>query len=215
MRALRDAAAAFTLAVLLMVAGHAEADDRAAPQPVAAEKNAYEKAKGEALDAYIAGRLITAYGLSEHLSPFEIGVEVMDGRIVLTGAVETQVHADLALEIAYGIEQARAVESKITVDPQAPRNESAGRQNGFTSRFSDAGITARVKTRLFWNGSTSALSVTVDTERRAVTLSGTVDSSAESELAEQIALNTQGVERVTNRLHIAPRSDAQLRARRN
>lgn len=211
MRALRNAASAFALTLLLMLAGHADAGDREAQPTVAA----YEKAKGEALDAYIAGRLITAYGLSEHLSPFEIGVSVKDGKIVLTGAVETQVQHDLALEIAHGIEQAHAVDSKITVDPQAPRNESAARQEGFTSLFSDAGITARVKTRLLLNASTSSFAVNVYTDGRAVTLSGTVDSSAESALAEQIALNTQGVERVENRLQIAPKSDAQLRARRN
>lgn len=215
MRALRNAAAAFALTFLLMIAGHADASGQDTPRPASVDHSAYEKAKGDALDAYIAGRLITAYRLSEHLSPFEIGVAVKDGRIVLTGAVETQVQYDLALEIALGIEQARAVDSQITVDPNAPRNESAPQQEGFTRSFSDAGITARVKTRLLWNGSTNGLAVNVYTDGREVTLSGTVDSSAESALAEQIALNTQGVERVENRLHVAPKSDAQLRARRN
>jgi len=35
-----------------------------------------------------------------------------------------------------------------------------------------------------------------------VTLSGTVDSEAESELAEQIAANDDGSRKVNNRLHV-------------
>lgn len=206
MKALRNATAALALTLLLMVAGHADAGDPGPP-----DANLYEKAKGDALDAYIAGRLITAYGLSEHLSPFAIGVAVRDAKVVLTGAVQNKVQRDLALEIARGIAQARAVDSKIIVDPKAVRDESAARQ-GFTLRFSDAAVTARVKTRLLWNGSTRGLAMDVDTEQRVVTLAGSVDSTVESALAEQIALNTQGVTRVNNHLQVAPDRDAQLRA---
>lgn len=225
MRAMRNAAAALGLAVVLGVAGHADGNDtdaasnqeasRPDPESTRNTVSTYEKAKGEALDAYISGRLITAYGLSEHLSPFEISVAVKDAKVVLSGAVETKVQRDLALEIARGIEQARTVDSKIRVDLHARRNESAVAQEGFTRNFSDAGITARVKTRLLWNGSTSGLSVDVETDYHAVTLSGTVHSAAESALAELIALNTQGVTRVENRLQITPASDAKLRARRS
>lgn len=211
MRTLRPAMTALALTFLLMAAGHAEAGDPSAP-PAAPDAGAtYEKAKGEALDAYIAGRLITAYGLSEHLSPFEIQVAVKDAKVVLSGAVETKVQRDLALEIARGIEQAQDVRSRIVVDPGLRRPEP-GAQRGFSRAFADAGITARVKTRLMWNGSTSGLSLDVDTDHHAVTLSGTVDSAVESALAEQIALNTRGVERVENRLQLTPQNDAQLRA---
>ncbi len=186
---------------LSALAGHAGADEPGKPKPTPLE-NAYEKARGDALDAYIAGRLITAYVLSEHLSPFAVGVNVRNGVIRLSGTVENNVQRDLAIEIARGVPQASDVNSEIQVQARTPRKEP-GAQESFAQNFSDAGVTARVKSRLLWNGSTSGLAINVDTERHIVTLSGTVQSGAESALAEQIALNTKGVEDVENNLSVA------------
>lgn len=160
---------------------------------------AYEKARGGLLDAYIAGRLITAYALSEHLSAFTIGVVVQDARVTLTGAVESPVQRDLAIEIARSVDEVLHVQSNIRVQADAPRKDQAGTAV-FASRFSDATITARIKTRLLWNESTHGLDINVTTQGGIVTLTGKVKSPEERELAGQIALNTRGVTRVENRL---------------
>lgn len=214
---LRSAGVALALSLLLIVAGHAAAADPASPEgrPAGAQSEPetdYEKTKGEALDAYIAGRLITAYALSEHLSPYALQVEVTDARVLLGGVVANQVQRDLAIEIARGIEQAREVSSRIKVDPAHVRSAPIAPQPQFAQRFSDAGITARIKSRLLMNGSTDGLAIDVDTRGRNVQLSGEVDSPEESALAEQIAINTRGVKRVQNQLAVAHRAAGSRRS---
>jgi osmotically-inducible protein OsmY len=57
-----------------------------------------------------------------------------------------------------------------------------------------------VKTKLLGNSNTKGLEIDVDTEDDVVILSGRVESTAESDLAEQIALNTGDVKEVRNNL---------------
>lgn len=162
----------------------------------------YAKARGGALDAYIAGRLTTAFMLNRHLAPYDLHVDVHDTEVTIGGTVESAVLRDLALEVARGIQEAGAVRSLIRVDPAFTPAAPPARA-GLALRFEDASITARVKTRLLWHGSTSGLAIYVDTRQHVVTLTGTVRSTEESALAEQIAANTPGVRRVENRLYVA------------
>jgi osmotically-inducible protein OsmY len=170
-----------------------------------------ERAREELLDAYIAGRLITAYALSEHLSPFTISVVVQNGRVILNGVVETAVQQDLAVEIARGVSEVQEVQSGIRVEPDAPRRDDPD-ESGFASRFSDVTITARIKTRLLWNANIGGRDIQVMTQEGIVTLTGRVQTSDERELAGQIALNTRGVRRVENRLMLDRPVDETLSA---
>lgn len=166
-----------------------------------AVSEAYANAKGEVSDAYIAGRLVTAYTISEHLNPFKIDVEVNDGVIRLAGKVANAVQRDLAVEIAKGVPQARQVQSALQIDPRNV-DSRASHDDSFGQSFSDATTTARVKSRLVLNQSTSGLSIDVDTAKDIVTLTGQVASHTEAALAEQIAQNTDGVEKVRNQLDV-------------
>ena len=67
--------------------------------------------------------------------------------------------------------------------------------------INDAGITASVKTQLIASD-VKARNITVDTENGVVTLIGSVDSEAHSDLAQTIAKNTEGVFEVNNNLMI-------------
>lgn len=162
---------------------------------------AYEPSSVGVIDAYITGRLVTAYGLSEHLRPYQLHVEVKDRLVTLHGAVESEVLRDLAVEVARSVPEVRDVRSQIRVESAAPRAAGNGRDS-FAQRFSDAATTARVKSRLIWNDSTHGLTIRVDTADGVVTLAGEVRSDAESALAQQIASNTRGVRRVDNRLNV-------------
>ena len=73
---------------------------------------------------------------------------------------------------------------------------------------SDPGITTAVKTRLAADERTSAMKIDVDTREGAVTLSGTVQSSAEKAAAEAVAKSADGVTSVVNNLTVAPAADA-------
>lgn len=66
----------------------------------------------------------------------------------------------------------------------------------------DATTTATVKSKLLIDGETQGVRIDVDTLDHVVTLSGDVDTAAESDLAEQIASNIDEVERVQNELRV-------------
>lgn len=75
-----------------------------------------------------------------------------------------------------------------------------------SSQIADAEITASVKTRLAADPDVAALNIDVDTNEGVVTLSGRVNSAAESTEAEQVARRTEHVRRVINNLQIGDRS---------
>lgn len=180
-----------------------QTESRAQDAERAAYEAAYARAKGEALDAYIAGRLTTAYALNELLSPFDLAVDVRDAVVTLRGNVDNPVLVELAEEIARGVEGVTAVRSELGIAERADVPMRA--RSAFSQRFHDATITARVKTRLLWSRSISGLAIDVDTAQQVVMLMGHVQSPAERALAVQIAGNTDGVARVENRLSVERR----------
>ena len=156
-------------------------------------------------DARLEGQLWTAYALNRHLSPFDIDVDVDDGEATLSGTVEESVQRDLAEQIALGTNGIDKVDNKIEVSASADRRSASerGQERRFGDRVSDATTTATVKSKLLWNRNTGGLSINVDTRNGVVTLEGEADSEASKELAERLAINTDGVESVDNRLRVS------------
>ncbi len=66
----------------------------------------------------------------------------------------------------------------------------------------DATITSKVKAAIFAEPSLKSLQINVDTVKGVVTLSGSVDSQASSDLAEQLASAVAGVKKVNNHLKL-------------
>jgi osmotically-inducible protein OsmY len=159
---------------------------------------------GAAKDAWITGKVETAFVLNAHLNPFAITTDVEGGVVHLTGVVKDDIDRDLAGEVARGVEGVVSVKNDLTVDEKAA-NEAAARAHqaehrDFGSWVSDATTTARVKSRLIANSNIHALKIDIDTKDHVVTLSGRVASQPEKALAEQIARNTGDVKTVHNNL---------------
>jgi len=74
---------------------------------------------------------------------------------------------------------------------------------GVACSQSDAGITTAVKTKLAADSEVKASQVNVDTSKRVVTLTGTVDTQAAKNRAEQIASQTNGVVSVIDNLSVS------------
>ena len=74
---------------------------------------------------------------------------------------------------------------------------------GVACAQSDAGITTAVKTKLAADSEVNASQVNVDTSKRVVTLTGTVDTQAAKTRAEQIASQTDGVVSVIDNLNVS------------
>ncbi len=68
----------------------------------------------------------------------------------------------------------------------------------------DAAVTASVKAALAADAGLSTVTIGVDTQKGAVTLSGMVDSDALKAKAEEIAKGVKGVKSVTNNLTVKP-----------
>jgi hyperosmotically inducible protein len=151
---------------------------------------------GAARDAYLAGRLATAYALSEQLAPFRLRVDVTGGVVTLSGVVDDKVLRDLAIQIAEDLDAVSEVHSEIAVEAGAPHRDG----DGFAHRFDNANLCARVRTRLAWNGATHNADIAVSADNGTITLSGTVASKEVRSLAEQLAADVRGTVHVDNRL---------------
>jgi len=161
-------------------------------------------------DGWLDGKLETTLLLNRHLNSFTIDTKVKGGVAYLTGAVESDIDRDLAGEIAQSIKGISKVENNLVVDSrkaaQAMLSERAHERRSFKQSVSDATLTARVKSELLVNGNTAGLMINVDSHSGNVTLTGTVDSAEEKELAGMIADNANGEGSVNNRLKIADQS---------
>jgi len=158
---------------------------------------------GATKDAWITGKVETAFVLNRHLNPFAITTDVDGGVVHLTGIVKDNIDRDLAGEVARGVDGVVKVDNDLTVDrdrANTAANAHAAQHRDFGSWVDDATTTARVKSRLLGNANTEGLKIDVDTKDDVVTLSGRVKSSQEKSLAEEIARNTGDVESVRNNL---------------
>jgi osmotically-inducible protein OsmY len=163
--------------------------------------------EGTARDAWITGKVETAYTLNRHLNPFTIDTDVTDGVVVLNGKVDTEIERDLAVEIARGIDGVVNVTDNLEIEPGSKAASSAAINDGkrdFGTWFDDATTTASVKSRLVANENVKGLEIDVDTNNDKVTLSGRVGTEEERQLAEQLAQNVTDVHEVVNHLVVDP-----------
>jgi len=196
------AVAGLSLAPMALIAAPATADHpvirTAAAESTGGSADEQQSLSGAAYDAFLEGRLVTAYTINRNLNPFDLSVDVTNQKATIGGTVETEAQRALAIEIAAGIDPITDVDNKINI--KAGAEEEAERSVG--EAVDDASTTAAVKTRLLSNDVTSGLTIDVDTRDSVVTLSGQVDTPVESDLATQIAMNTDGVTDVVNKLTV-------------
>ena len=191
----------------VLPAAYAESQDK----PTMEQRG--EAAQAAIHDAWLHGKLETALLFNEHLNSFDIDSDVKAGTAYLYGAVESDIDRDLAEEIAKSIKGVKEVENELEVDKTKARSarnddESMERQ-GFRQDVLNATLTARIKSRLLVNNNTGGLAINVDSRDGVVTLSGTVDSEQEKELATRIAANTEGTKSVDDRLTVDSSEEAE------
>lgn len=162
--------------------------------------------KGDAKDAWITGKLEAVYALNTHLDAYSIKTETTNGMVHLTGKVDDEIDRDLATELAKGIEGVVSVDNDLTV-ATGTRSSSTAKSSTtkdgdrpFGVWVDDATTTAMVKSKLLADPNIKGTKIDVDTRADVVTLSGTVGSKQQKELAEQIAKNTGDVKQVKNQL---------------
>lgn len=156
--------------------------------------------KQDLIDARQESQIWTTYGFNRNLRALDLKVEVHTGRATLTGKVGEGVEKALAEQIALGVSGIKSVDNQIVVEADYMPPPRASKDRSFGEVVDDASITAAVKSKLLWSRYADGLTTDVDTMRGAVSLTGTADSSAAKDLAGRLALNTNGVNSVSNKL---------------
>ena len=151
----------------------------------------------------LEARIQTTYELSPYLRPHELSVAVSkEGEATIKGMVNEDVDKELAGQIALGVEGIKKVKNDIEVkaDYRPVGNRNA---ESFGNKVDDFSITTAVKSKLLWSKNTDGMDIQVTTVAGTVTLQGKAETAVSRELAVRIALNTNGVHKVDNKLVVA------------
>jgi osmotically-inducible protein OsmY len=164
-------------------------------------------------DARREAQIWTTYATNSHLHAFDLKVEVKGSKAMLNGKVQSPAEKDLAEQIALGVDGIKQVDDHLVVEAnyEPPKRPSGDRS--FGDVVQDATITASVKSKLLWNSHTDGLDIHVDTNQCQVTLTGTVASGAEKDLAGRIAKNTNDVLSVNNQLVVGGKPGTTTKAK--
>ena len=152
-----------------------------------------------AKDAWIDGTAETTLLLNTNLNNFDINTDVENGEITLTGKVGSEVDKSLAGELVRNIDGVTDVHNELTVI----NDDGEEDDEGIMDTLNDSKISTVVKTRLLFSSDVSGTSIDVEVNRGVVTLTGTVDSDAERDLAVEIAKSTDDVRDVENNIEVA------------
>jgi len=160
----------------------------------------HSEANSALQDAWLDGKLGTVVVLNKHLNPLRIETDVVDGKAIVTGKVDSPVQKSLMTELALSVEGIKSVDNRLQVTSQERHEDEEGIEP--VSTMLDASITTAISTKLLLKPEIDSSEIDVDTDKQNVILRGTVKNDVESDLVEQIALNTFEVDSVINRLEV-------------
>jgi hyperosmotically inducible protein len=163
-------------------------------------------------DPGITTAVKSKFATDDTVKSYKIDVDTKDKIVTLKGEVDTEAAKARAIELARATEGVRDVVDDLTVTPAAapttgvdePQKRPADEKPSETGgTFTDASITASVKTKMLADTDVGGLKIDVDTAKGVVTLTGDVTSAAEKKRAIEIAKETDGVKSVRDKLKIA------------
>lgn len=125
-----------------------------------------------------------------------VGLQVYEGRVLLSGIVPSQEMSDRAMKLAWQPDGVRTVINEIVV----------GNGRGLEVTARDAWVTTRVKAQLLLDKNVDAINYSTRTVDGAVFLLGIAQDQAELDRVFEIVRNTRYVGKVVN--HVLLRDDA-------
>ncbi|HKN02999.1 MAG TPA: molecular chaperone OsmY [Buttiauxella sp.] len=145
-------------------------------------------------DSAITAKVKAALVDHKDIKSTDISVKTDNKIVTLSGFVESQSQAELAVTAAKGVEGVSSVSDKLHVRD--------GADNSVSGYAGDTATTSEIKAKLLADDIVPSRKVKVETTEGVVQLSGTVDSNAQSERAESIAKAVDGVKSVKNDLKV-------------
>ncbi|MBQ4834286.1 BON domain-containing protein [Pseudoalteromonas sp. MMG010] len=160
--------------------------------------------ENESKDAWIDGKAETVLLMNTNLNNFDINTDVKNGKVVLTGKVESELDKELAEELIVSLDGVTGVDNELTIvksmDSKHASNKNMHDEDD--NDLTDAKITTVITTRYLFDSEVDGTDIDVDTDQGIVTLNGTVESKAEKQLAVNIAKNAEDVRDVVDELTI-------------
>jgi osmotically-inducible protein OsmY len=163
----------------------------------ASVQSAFHFVKASTQDAATTSSVRTALLLSKHVSPYDIKVETTQAEVTLEGQVPSEQIKAVAGAIALDTSGVKAVHNNLGINPLTARNPET---QGLGERVADLEIKTLVSADLSQNPELAEKHIATDVKNRTVTLSGTVETTAQKNQAEQIAWQVTGVQGVTDNL---------------
>jgi osmotically-inducible protein OsmY len=156
--------------------------------------------KKEITDSGITTAVEAGFKLEKGVFPNDVDVSTSQGIVTLSGSVANLLAKERAVKIAESIRGVRGVIDRITVTP--------------VSR-PDADIRKDILTALTQDPATESYQVAVSVQDAVATLTGSVGSYAEKQLAARIAKGVKGIKEVRNDVtinYLAKRTDPEIAA---
>ncbi|ALQ06940.1 MULTISPECIES: BON domain-containing protein [Pseudoalteromonas] len=167
---------------------------------MSAQANSWEN---ESKDAWIDGKAETVLLMNTNLNNFDINTDVKNGKVVLTGKVDSEIEKELAEELVLSLDGVSDVENSLTVVKNMDtKNTDKDMMDDGDNDLTDAKITTVITTRFLFDSEVGGTDIDVDTDNGIVTLNGSVESEAEKQLAVKIAKNAEDVRDVVDKLSI-------------
>lgn len=166
----------------------------------ASVRNAFHSVQESTQDTATTSRVRTALLLSKHVSPFDIKVETTQAEVTLDGQVPSEQIKAVAGAIALDTSGVKEVHNNLGINPSTARNPET---EGLGERVADLEIKTLVSADLSQNSDLAEKHIATEVKNRTVTLSGTVETSAQKIQAEHIAWQVTGVQGVTDNLSAA------------
>ncbi len=152
-----------------------------------------EKTSVTRTDEGIQREVLDEMGWDPRIQPNEIGVEVKDGIVTLTGWVDSYAKRWAAEEAAHRVRAVLAVANDLAV-----RLPSA-------SERLDADLAAATIHALAWDAAIPTANIEITVSRGWVTLKGEVEWGFQRLDADKVVLRLAGVKGVTNLITVKPR----------
>jgi hyperosmotically inducible periplasmic protein len=151
-------------------------------------------------DTGITTAVKSKFAVNDDVKAYQIDVDTKNKVVTLSGNVETATAKSRAVEIARTTDGVASVVDNLRVTGAVAAQPEAYPPPAERAMFSDAALTASVKTKFAADPLVSALRIDVDTMDQVVTLNGEVKSEAEREQAVKLAREVEGVKSVNDRL---------------
>jgi hyperosmotically inducible protein len=156
--------------------------------------------KESSQDAATTSKVKAALMLSKHVSAFDVNATTNRGEVTLTGEVPSEETRRLAGAITQDTSGVSAVHNNLTVNPGA-RGDQEMVQLG--DRVADLEIKTIVIDQLARSPELKDKQLTVQVNKRMITVDGAVDTPAQKRAAEQIALQAPGAQGLGGQITVA------------